>query len=269
MVANLGAKRAKAVSVFGGVGVAALVALGIGQRCAQATFESGLVDFQWVGTSGSSTVGPTMTGAAVLGSSGDVWNQIVGQADQAATQVSDQTLYLTNGSTASGAYITTPAYGANNLSLFEVIYGAYTNPNSNLFGQQLLNYSTTSTAPFATISGLNPGQTYNLYLYSASISGTSSTLTNTYSIVGSGTYSASITPANAGTYTLGINYAELSVKAGGGGDISLAMNAAQISGFQLQAVPEPSVVALLGLAGAGLLLLARPRGLTWRNRRTG
>jgi hypothetical protein len=241
------------------MGAAALAVTGLGVKSAQATFESGLVDFQWVGTSGSSTVGPTMTGAAVLGSSGDVWNQIVAESDQAATQVTDQKLYLTNGSTASGAYISTPYYTSNTLALFGVIYGAVgSNPNNNLFGQQLLNYSTTSTAPFATISGLNPNQEYNLYLYNESTTGTGAS-TDTYDIVGSGSYTPSITPAADTNYTLGANYTEVTLKPDSGGDITMAMNHGQISGFQLQAVPEPAALGLLAVAGAGVLLLARRR----------
>ncbi len=252
--------------VIGALATAGVVAPGLGQSSARATFNSGIVDLQWVSDntsngSGGFTPGPTASGSAVIGSSGDVWNQILGQNDNAATQVTNQTLDLTDGVTTSGATITTPNYSA--LGLYESYGNVFTpNPGTNLFGSELIQYN--NGGPFATIGGLDPSLTYDLYLYSENISqGHGDT---TFTVTGSEALTGTVVPASASAFTSGVNYWEFTLKPATDGTIAMGMaksgvntQNSGISGLQITPVPESATLGLLLVAGAGLVLL-RQRG---------
>ena len=244
-------------------------ALAMGAPAAQATFNSGLVDLQFVGNT-NSPPGPTTSGAAVIGSSGDVWNQIVGATDSATYAGPNVPLNLVNGSTFSGAYLTISNENTTPQAYVVDYPGSQTTQNSadyGLLASDLVAYVDTPIQA-ASISGLNTSLTYNLYLYNAWNNGTSG-LGTTYTVSGATTpTSQTINPTSAGaTFVSGENYVEFTLSPNASGIITVDMissdtttsTQALLSGFQLQAVPEPAALGLLAIGGLGLLLLKRRR----------
>ena len=254
-----------------GLGALALgTALAMGAPAAQATFNSGLVDLQFVGNTNGS--GPTASGAAVIGSSGDVWNQIVGATDSATYAGPNVPLRLVNGSTSSGAYLTISNENTTPQAYVVDYPGSQTTQNSadyGLLASDLVAYVDTPIQA-ASISGLNTSLTYNLYLYNAWNNGTSG-LGTKYTVTGATTpASQTINPTNAGaTFVSGENYVKFTLSPNTSGIITVDMissdtktsGQALLSGFQLQAVPEPASLGLLAIGGLGLLLVGRKRRL--------
>lgn len=252
------------------IGAVALgaVALAFAGQAAQATFTSGLVDLQFVGN--NSGPGPTTSGAAVIGSSGDVWNQIVGASNSATYAGPNITLNLTDGVTASGATLTISNENTSPQAFIVDYPGSQTTQNSadyGLLASDLVAYPSASMLA-TSINGLDPSLTYNLYLYNAWNKGTAG-LGTTYTVTGAGTpKSGTINPTSAGaTFVSGVNYLEFTLAPNASGNITVdfvssntvTSSQALLSGFQLQAVPEPASVGLLALGGVGLLLMGRRR----------
>ncbi len=201
---------------------AALLALAAtGAPAAQASFNSGLVDLQFVGNT-NNPPGPTTSGAAVIGSAGDVWNQIVGAADSATTQ-GPLALNLVDGSTPSGATVTISNENSTPQAFIVDYPGSQTTQNSadySLLANDLVGYVNTPMMAFE-ITGLNSGLTYNLYLYNAWNNGTIG-LGTTYTVTGATAPTGTINPTNAaGTFVSGENYLEFTLSPDNTGAISV------------------------------------------------
>ncbi len=269
MLTNNGTEKAKGNRIVWAMGAAAIgaAALAMGGQAAQATFNSGLVDLQFVGNTNGT--GPTTSGPAVIGAAGDVWNKIVGASSSATYAGPNVPLNLVDGSTASGAELTISNENTTPQAYIVDYPGAPTTQNSadyGLLASDLVGYVTTPMLA-VEITGLNTGLSYNLYLYNAYNNKTSG-LGTTYSVVGSTTGSGTIDPTDAGgKFVSGENYLEFTLSPDSNGAITVDMvssdtsvsSQALLSGFQLQAVPEPSAEALLAVGGLGLLLLKRRR----------
>ncbi len=123
-------------------------------------------------------------------------------------------------------------------------------------------------------SGLNPGGTYDLYIYSAYVDGNTATGANTPTVsliltkgtaaTTSYTYTYNMSDTNLlASYQLGTNYEEFSnVTPDASGNIQVegtAVNSSLFNGVQLYAVPEPATLGLFAVGAAGLLLLLKRR----------
>ena len=125
-------------------------------------------------------------------------------------------------------------------------------------------------------SGLNPGGTYDLYVYSAYVDGNTAAGANTPTVslnltkgtasTTSYSYTYNMSDANLlASYQLGTNYEEFSnVTPDASGNIQVdgtAMNSSLFNGVQIYAVPEPATLGLVAVGGLGLLLLKRRKAV--------
>ena len=223
-----------------------------------------LIDIQFGGNSYNSTVSDIQTGAGVVGSLGDYWNNIA----FSSTIYSPLTTSLqTVGNTSSGVtLVITPNNGA--LGEYSRGSGGSSLPStvlSNLY-EGFLNVDA-NPYPYNPVggdfkfSGLTAGSTYNLYLYSApdrdresawSLNGATAVQ------VGYNSSATSLLSPN--------NYIVLTGTADSGGNLDLVAsqlsgNEIDVNGFQLQeqVVPEPSVYALLVGGLLTLVIIKRKR----------
>jgi len=222
--------------------------------------------------------GTVMTGAAVLGAAGDVWNGLGGftyaSAGGAASYTSGALVDSTGAPTTVSLSLAAPSgtYGANsvnwgNYSTFSwaslaaeqagpITSPPYT-PYSALFSHTLVANSAAADGS-VVLSGLTPG-TYNLVLYSASDVNVGAGRTSTF-VVNGVTQTSTWTASGATTLINGVDCVEyagvtttgtLSINFG-----NLIASESDLNGLQLQfesnVVPEPSTLALF--AGAALLL---------------
>lgn len=197
-------------------------------------FNSGIVDFNFnFSSSGYPAYGP---GPAAIGSVGDLWN----------TASLGQGLYMINLYTTDG--------GSTSLQWDVSSGGGQATAVGGTYGSL---FDVNCAFASASISGLTPNQSYNLYLYSSvwdeviSVNGTEFT---TYG-VHSGT--------TVDTLIGGSNYDVHTVTADSAGTLSFNEVSAQfgtpyLSSWQLTPVPEPSVLALL--IGSAAALLVRDAG---------
>ena len=220
-----------------------LVALGTAIFCcgiSQAT----LINVDFGTTDASSDI---QSGAAVIGSSGDTWNGFTtgSETDLALVDAGAQSTgvtmsYSNNG---GGVYYGSTAFtgGSYEPLMEDYLYGAMT----------------TAVGFTVTLSGLEEGD-YELYLYSLGASTNRiATFTATTSV---GSTSVTIGPAGSiGTFVEEVNYGVLQVAVGSSDALTIqgaATNAAyraQLNGFQLTPVPEPTSMALMSLVALGLL----------------
>ena len=209
-----------------------------------------LIDLQF---SSVGTGNPAQTGAAVVGTAGDIWNNSGNGAG---------TLALNNvAGTSSGVSLTWSGAGG----VFNV------NPsNSGFNGTQwapLMSnylYSSSSATVSLALTGLNSSLTYDLYLYTqpavdgsgrkASFTATGLTITGPVTTLGAN--------PSLNYFVLGTNYVKFSGLAPTvGGDLTITYttpNEADFNGFQIQSVPEPGTWALLALTGT-VFMVMRPR----------
>jgi hypothetical protein len=255
---------------------AGIISLGVVSLHAQTT--PGLIDVDFNGNSVGAAfggnppgpaVGPTQSGAALIGSAGDIWN---GFADSAFTftgaagplSATGLALNFANGSssgatmslTASSTY-DTQAFG--NQSPF-VVAGS---PYQNLL-QDLLVGNTPQTI---TLSGLAANQTFSLVLYNAGDNNVGAA-GRTSSFTVNGVTQTSHWDGAANTLIAGTDYVQYStVTSDALGNLVITYgpgagaSEGDLDGFQLApaAVPEPSTWAML--AAGGVVLLGYRRSL--------
>jgi hypothetical protein len=196
---------------------------------------------------------PVYTGAAVFGSSGDLWNTYNGQAWGPHNIV---TIFDSTGSTAAGVTVDVWNY-----------YGTYDNSGgttSNPMGlmEDYINaYGSGDGFPIRVeVANLPVSMAFSLVVYAAGDTagqgGTISLATDSSfgTILQSGSTTAASRDINAGA---GVAYQLFSgtTSASGTIDFEIANTSDwhSLNGFQLQVVPEPSTMAL---GGSGLALLA-------------
>ena len=229
------------------VALAAAVTIGASAVTARAT----LIDVNFQGnTSKYSTVGNgVMTGAAVLGSAGDTWNNLAGTAPDSAN------LLQSNNST-SGISLATSDSGD---------YGFTGGSPGNLMDGFL--YGTSGTKVILTLNGLPTNSTFELVVYGSDGS-TSQADSITTSLTGSTVYTT--TGSTSDIYAANANGRAYAVIMGNtGSSTTLTVTAAYntgatysiVNGFQLETpAPEPAALALFGSGGLALLLVGRKRG---------
>ena len=142
-------------------------------------------------------------------------------------------------------------------------YSAQGGAINNLSGDRIY---TTSTATM-TISGLVDGGTYNLALLNALGSVTHASWDATIGMDTKSVSAASSAPGTGNgalTFTDGVTHALFSDVVATGGSITFTADytgasggAAALAGLQIEAVPEPSTTALLGLGGFALIFRRR------------
>jgi hypothetical protein len=191
--------------------------------------------------------GAAMTGAAAIGTAGDIWNESpVGSLtdfnDMVGIDPNTTPFNLVNSSGLdSGVTLDAFFFGTSNLSSTSFVDGA---------GKQLMQGYVLGSG-YMTLSGLGANQSYVLYVYSQAETGvanTSSTLT-----AGSVSFDTPINNGNASTFIKGVNYTSHIVTADSAGSLTVTVSTlnanSAINGFQIQAVPEPKSVMLLGVGG--------------------
>jgi hypothetical protein len=224
---------------------------------AYSTFTIGTIDVDF---NGGVTPSASATGAAAIGSVGDVWNILSGtpsgaQALNLVTGVASSGVTLS----LSGTFITGTPGGANgpNAALTQDFLATGTNGNSTKTGT-------------ITLAGLTPSQSYAIYLYNGNGSTSVGRITD-FSVVGTSTVTGSInnvgtpgtvmwTPATA---VIPGNYLQLNATANVSGQLVINfMNRAammgsegDLAGFQIRAIPEPSTYAMVVTGAAALLIV--------------
>lgn len=224
-----------------------------------ATASANLIDVQF-----TENGAPTMSGAAVVGSSGDVWNTFT--SGSSATGLVDTTGTATSvdlswDQTSGGTFYsgTTSNYDA----LLDGYMAGYTSFN-------IQNFTQTAAPIDFTISGLDPGDTYSLYVIAGPGAERPTEVTE-------GSTTQYISDEAFGGFDDGGNYTEFAtLSANSSGDITFSIeNDSQygedpetdINGIQLEytpeasPTPEPGSMALL-FAGIGLFGVDR-----WYRRR--
>ena len=222
-----------------------------------------LLDVQFEGGQYSSTPAPLQSGAAEIGSAGDIWNGFSSGSTP---------------STLSGAALLAADDTASGVSLSYSFGGGYTgvgaanNTGNNFYGTPYANlmrgfYSAYGTPGTVTLTGLPANTQFNLYLYGE---GNATDDRQTVFSTSGGTGTLTLTPnKNLGTFTSPTdnpsenNYGVLSTTSSATGVLTITVaeatgnkDSADVNGFQLQeVVPEPSTAwlvpgcaAILGLA---------------------
>jgi hypothetical protein len=233
------------------------------------------VDFNGnsVGTAyggGGGAAGPTQSGAAIIGSAGDVWNGFddssftfssypsgMSANDLALTDANGSASGVTMSLTADGSYdANEPTWG--NTSAFTTAASPYSNLMEDLI------YSGAGNVNTMTLSGLPANQTFDLILYSAGDQNVGAGRTGTFTV--NGNTQTSFWDGTTSTLTAGQTYVEFaSALSDGSGNLVINLGSAtgdetDLTGFQLNpvsSVPEPSTCALLSVAGVALFCLRR------------
>lgn len=198
-----------------------------------------LIDVQF-----SNGVGHTQTGAAVTGQAGDIWNNFT------TGQAGGGTLVDTTGA-ASGVGLT---FTADTFWESATSYTQFTGtPDANLMQGYLVGFGDRAGIDLV-FTGLTAGKEYGFWVYTQ---GDDNSKNRSISIVANGGTPVVSTQSNQGTFALGDNYVYFTTFADSKGDLDITgkslVGEANINGFQLAAVPEPTEMALMI---AGLTFLA-------------
>lgn len=221
---------------------------------------------------GGVAVGPTQTGAAVIGSPGDTWNGFDDSAFTFSSYPSDASatglsLLYADG-TSSGVTMSLTAGGSYNAN--EPNWGntsAFTtagSPYSDLMQDELY-----TTAPAAiTLSGLAANQSFNLVIYSSGDQNLGTGFTEkkgTFTV--NGVTQNTIWDGVTSTLIDGMTYVQFLATSDASGNLAITWGGTpaeagvnpetDINGFQLVVVPEPSSLAILGVAGMALFGVRR------------
>jgi len=234
------------------------------------------INTAWGG--GNAPAPAAMSGSAVIGSAGDVWNGLGGFAYSAPPLGAT----FTSGPLVNSLGVITPvtltlsapngsydanSVGWNNFSPFswaslaneQASTGYSVSPYAVLMASCLVANSTTVNGT-VTLSGLTPNGAYDLITYNASDANETGGRLSSFTVNGvtqTSTYDGATT-----TLINGVDYLVFAgVTADGAGNLTinfgnLGVSESDFNGFQLQgeiAVPEPSTFALVG-AGMALLL---------------
>jgi hypothetical protein len=193
------------------------------------------------------------TGAAVIGQSGDYWNQL--------TTDSGTSSLLDSQGASSGVSFTWASSGIYSPS------SSFGGGDASLMGGYVINYifDGSQTMSFANLSA---DASYTLYIYTQGDSYSNGRETSV--TVSGTTYTTTPTDATATTFIAGQNYLEITGTTDGSGNLQFTYqapvdeangNQADINGIQLSitSVPEPSTLALAALGGLGMLWQLRRR----------
>jgi len=197
-----------------------------------------LVDAQF-----SAYSGEQQSGAAVLGSAGDYWNDFIGSASGSGA------LLTTTGDN-SGISL---SFSSALLYRSEADFTRFTStPYQSLMNDYLVAYESSDIE--LKLSGLATNQDYGFVIYTQ---GDDNSVGRQISLTANGTTTVIATQTNTNSFTLGNNYVYFVTRADAQGDVDIIghdlVGEANINGFQLMPVPEPSTAAL---AVAGLLFVA-------------
>ncbi len=264
--------------VSGAIGMAMLA-------FAVSTVQAQLIDVDFNGNSvgvdyggGGVATGPTMSGAAVIGSAGDQWNGI---ADSAYTfsaypnGITSTALPLIYSTGINSPVTMTIATDGGSYDANEPVWGntsAFTtagSPYSDLM--QDLIYANAAGGGTITLSGLAANQAYNLVLYNAGDQNVGTGRATSFTVNGvtqSSTWDGLTSTLVAGVDD--VNYAStmsdgsgnLVITFGPGSIAGVLSSEGDLDGFQLEVVPEPGTLALL--ASGAVLLLGYQRRKTLR-----
>ena len=201
--------------------------------------------------------GSTPSGAGVVGSAGDVWNQPdTGGSGWKATKSWNVANLVDSTGTATGASLSVTQGGSGNNDGAVVSNNHYPTANGKPFDASLGDGGGPSaTELFAfTVSGLSTSNPYDVYVFFG-YDATWPTFPAT--VNGGATQSASYSSRSTDP-TQGQDYLLFTGVTATGGQIAIEYpkrdSNAGMSGFQIQEVPEPATLALLGLGGVATLL---------------
>ena len=216
-----------------------------------------LIDVQFLGGFGGGGTGTAQTGGAVIGSAGDHWNT-----------------FQPNGpSYTPGATLLNTASGSSTVGISLTLNGAVSGwnaPHGNSFYpgpyQYLMNswIGTDTVTSTVALTGLTPGQSYDLYLYSGSNTNGRKTAFTITGATNSATVTTSPFNTSGSTFIEGTNYVHFTSLAPDlSGNMTISFTGAgtegDLNGFQIQSVPEPGTWALLVFSLTTVIVLRRRR----------
>jgi hypothetical protein len=156
----------------------------------------------------------------------------------------DEEAFLTGYEATGTMFDATITYTANSSTAITALVGSSYMAGTS-YKRLYDGYMTAVTPQNITISGLDPNSTYNMVVYAQREYGldkvTYTNINNTQVL-----YSAT---SNSTGLLYGVNYAMINgLTSDGSGNLTFSYQG-QISGLQVQAVPEPASVVLLGVGG--------------------
>jgi hypothetical protein len=185
--------------------------------------------------------GATQSGAAVIGSSGDYWNDFIGSASGSGT------LLDTSGANSGASLTFSSALVYESIMGFTQFTGT---PHADLMQGYLVDFMN-SPGIDLKFSGLTAGQQYGFWVYTQ---GDDNSTNRQISLTANGGATQVATQTNAATFKLGDNLTYIVSMADADGVVDIVgrdLNGeANINGVQVMAVPEPSIAVLMMAAFA-------------------